>query len=145
MKKILMTLMLTTSTVLLAQDVMGGLVGGAIGGVIGNQFGGGNGKVAATIAGATLGTMIGSDNQRVYQNNSYGRDNYPTTTTTRVIYREAPSQIIYTQPRVVYIDSSPHHDYGHEWHGHHHREYARSENYTHRDMWRDEDNGRYRH
>jgi hypothetical protein len=36
MKKILMAWMLTASTVLLAQDVMGGLVGGAIGGVIGN-------------------------------------------------------------------------------------------------------------
>lgn len=137
MKKILMTLMLTASTVLLAQDTMGGLVGGAIGGVIGNQFGGGSGKVAATIAGATLGTMIGSDNQRVYQNTSYNREyDYPTT---RVIYREAPSQIVYTQPRVVYIDSTRHYDHGYKGHGHHHKKYARSENYDRYYMQHDDD------
>lgn len=133
MKKILMAWMLTASTVLLAQDVMGGLVGGAIGGVIGNQFGGGNGKVATTIAGAALGAMIGSDNQRVYQNSSYNREyNYPTT--SQVIYREVPTKIVYTQPRVVYIDSTPpHHDHDQRWHCNHHREYAQSENYSHRD------------
>lgn len=42
-------------------NVIGGLVGAAIGGVLGHQIGGGSGKVAATIGGAAVGTMIGQN------------------------------------------------------------------------------------
>lgn len=141
MKKILITLMLTTSTVLLAQDALGGLLGGAIGGVIGHQFGGGNGKIATTIVGATLGTMIGSEDQRVYKNTSYDREyTYPT----RVVYREAPTQIIYTQPRVIYVNSTPYYEHAYKWHDNHHRDYARNEKYERRDnVWCDDDNQQY--
>lgn len=138
MKKILITLALTTSTLVFAQDVMGGLVGGAIGGIIGNQFGGGNGKVATTIAGAALGAMMGSDNQRVYSNNSYSsvyNDDYPT----QVVYREVPQRVIYTQPRVVYVYSNDDHDRRYEYNGHHHRGYARYDNDRRRHEWRDND------
>jgi outer membrane lipoprotein SlyB len=38
----------------------GGIIGGALGGVLGHQIGGGKGKTAATIGGAVLGTMAGS-------------------------------------------------------------------------------------
>lgn len=37
----------------------GAIVGGIIGGVLGHQIGGGSGKTAATIGGATIGTLIG--------------------------------------------------------------------------------------
>lgn len=47
-----------------SSNVAGGIVGGIIGGVLGHQIGGGSGKVAATIGGATLGTMIGQDANR---------------------------------------------------------------------------------
>lgn len=43
---------------------MGAIVGGIIGGVLGHQIGGGSGKVAATIGGATVGTMIGQSGNR---------------------------------------------------------------------------------
>lgn len=43
---------------------MGAIVGGIIGGVLGHQIGGGSGKVAATIGGATVGTMIGQSGSR---------------------------------------------------------------------------------
>lgn len=43
---------------------MGAIVGGIIGGVLGHQIGGGSGKVAATIGGATVGTMIGQSSSR---------------------------------------------------------------------------------
>ena len=144
MKKILIALALSTSTLIFAQDVMGGLVGGAIGGVIGNQFGGGNGKIATTIAGAALGSMIGSNNQREYSTNSYNRvynDEYPT----RVVYREVPQpviysqqRVVYTQPRVVYVYSNDD-DRRYEYKGHHHRSYARCENDRRRHEWHDED------
>jgi len=103
MKKIIIALALTASTALLAHDVVGGVVGGTIGGVIGNQFGSGSGKVVTTIAGATLGTLIGSQD-RGYQSNSV---NYHNDYTGRVVYREAPQRVIYTQPRVVYIEPVP--------------------------------------
>lgn len=45
-------------------NVAGGIVGGIIGGVLGHQIGGGSGKVAATIGGAAVGTMIGQDANR---------------------------------------------------------------------------------
>lgn len=142
MKKILIALALSTSTLIFAQDVMGGLVGGAIGGVIGNQFGGGNGKIATTIAGAALGSMIGSNNQREYSTNSYNRvytDEYPT----RVVYREVPQpvvyysqpRVVYTQPRVVYVNSNHRHQYNDRQY----REYARCENNHRRHEWHDED------
>lgn len=129
MKKLLITLTLL-STLSNAQDALGGIVGGAIGGVIGNQFGGGSGKVAATIAGATLGTMIGSTNQRIYTSDRYSHDDndYPT----RVVYREIPQQVVYTQPRVVYVYA----DRERGWHGHkHHRKYAKCDH----DRWHDDD------
>ena len=135
MKKTIITFALTASTLVFAQDMMGGLVGGAIGGVIGNQFGSGNGKVAATIAGAALGTMMGSDNQRVYSNNSYNRI-YTDDYATRVVYREVPQQVIYTQPRVVYVYSDD--DRRREYRGHHHRGYARCDNDRRKHEWRDE-------
>lgn len=144
MKKILIALALSTSTLIFAQDVMGGLVGGAIGGVIGNQFGGGNGKIATTIAGAALGSMIGSNNQREYSTNSYNRvynDEYPT----QVFYRETPQQVIYSQPRVVYTQPrvvyvySNDDDRRYEYKGHHHRGYARCDNDRRRHKWHDED------
>jgi uncharacterized protein YcfJ len=125
MKKIFFALVLTGSTVLFAQDMMGGIFGGAIGGVIGNQFGSGAGKTAATIGGAALGAMIGSDDQRGYQGNNYNQDSntysrYNNGYATRVVYREVP-QVIYSQPRVVYVNSSPvyyrENDREHEWHG----------------------------
>lgn len=136
MKKLIMMFALTTTTVMFAQDVIGGLVGGAIGGVIGNQFGGGSGKVASTIAGAALGTMIGSNNQREYTTNSYNRvynDEYPT----RVVYREIPQQVIYTQPRVIYVYAND--DRRNEYKSHHHRKYARCDNDRRRHEWHDED------
>jgi uncharacterized protein YcfJ len=37
----------------------GAIVGGIIGGVLGHQIGGGSGNTAATIGGATIGTLIG--------------------------------------------------------------------------------------
>jgi uncharacterized protein YcfJ len=52
-------------------NAVAGIIGGVIGGVLGHQIGGGSGKVAATIGGATLGTMVGqnaaSDTQTSYQ------------------------------------------------------------------------------
>jgi len=45
-------------------SAMSGIVGGIIGGVLGHQIGGGSGKVAATIGGATVGTMIGQSGAR---------------------------------------------------------------------------------
>jgi uncharacterized protein YcfJ len=52
-------------------NVAAGIIGGVIGGVLGHQIGGGSGKVAATIGGAALGTMVGqnaaSDTQTTYQ------------------------------------------------------------------------------
>lgn len=132
MKKLLFALALTASTALMAQDMVGGLVGGAIGGVIGNQFGGGNGKIAATIGGAALAAMIGSEDQRGYEGNGYRRynNNYSNYNTyeTREVYRRDPqiiysqSRVIYTQPRVIYVNSAPsyyrenHREHEHEWH-----------------------------
>lgn len=138
MKKILIALAFATSTLVFAEDLMGGLVGGAIGGVIGNQFGGGNGKVATTIAGAALGAMIGSDNQPIYSSNSYSRvyiNDYPT----RVVYREIPQQVIYTQPRVIYVYANDDDDHRHEYKNHHRRGYARCDNDRRHREWRDED------
>jgi uncharacterized protein YcfJ len=43
---------------------MSAIVGGIIGGVLGHQIGGGSGKIAATIGGATVGSMIGQNNSR---------------------------------------------------------------------------------
>ncbi|MFA6187974.1 MAG: glycine zipper 2TM domain-containing protein [Sulfuricurvum sp.] len=135
MKKILITWVLTASTILVAQDVMGGMIGGAIGGIIGNQLGGGNGKVITTITGATLGAMIGSEDQSEYRNNNYS---YPT----RVVYREVPQQIIYTQPRVIYVNSVPTYD---NYNIHHCREYARYWNNSERhERHHDENQRRYR-
>lgn len=52
-------------------SAMSSIVGGIIGGVLGHQIGGGSGKVAATIGGATVGTMIGqsgsNDTKTTYQ------------------------------------------------------------------------------
>lgn len=45
-------------------SAMSGIVGGIIGGVLGHQIGGGSGKVAATIGGATMGTLIGQSDSR---------------------------------------------------------------------------------
>ena len=44
------------------------ITGGIVGGVIGNQFGKGSGKTILTVAGALLGSSIGSD----LNNSSYG-------------------------------------------------------------------------
>jgi hypothetical protein len=103
MKKIIIALAITVSSALLAHDVVGGVVGGAIGGVVGNQFGGGNGKVATTIAGATLGTLIGSQDRGYEDNTARYHNDY----TERTVYREAPRTVIYTQPRIVRIEPAP--------------------------------------
>jgi uncharacterized protein YcfJ len=42
-------------------DYLGPLIGGAAGGIIGNQIGGGSGKTVATVGGAILGTIVGSN------------------------------------------------------------------------------------
>ena len=99
---------------------------------------GGNGKVATTIAGAALGAMMGSNNQREYSTNNYSRvynNDYPT----RVIYREVPQQVIYTQPRVIYVYSNDDNDRGHRYNAPHHREYARCENERRQHEWHDND------
>jgi uncharacterized protein YcfJ len=103
MKKIMIALALTVTTALMAHDVVGGVVGGAIGGVIGNQFGGGNGKVVATIAGATLGTLIGTDDRGYQYNQVIYHKDYPV----RTVYNTAPQQVIYTQPRIVHVEPVP--------------------------------------
>lgn len=48
-------------------NIVGGLVGAAIGGVLGHQLGGGSGKVATTIGGAAIGTMLGQNADRQTQ------------------------------------------------------------------------------
>ncbi|MDD2828341.1 MAG: glycine zipper 2TM domain-containing protein [Sulfuricurvum sp.] len=50
-------------------NVVGGLVGAALGGVLGHQLGGGSGKVATTIGGAAIGTMLGQNADRPTQTN----------------------------------------------------------------------------
>ncbi len=52
-------------------SVIGGLVGAAIGGVLGHQLGGGSGKVATTIGGAAIGTMMGQNADRTTQTTGY--------------------------------------------------------------------------
>lgn len=44
--------------------IAGGILGAVVGGVLGHQVGGGKGKVAATIGGAALGTMMGQNATR---------------------------------------------------------------------------------
>lgn len=124
MKKVLFLAALALSSVLSADDVIGGLVGAAIGGVIGNQFGGGDGKVAATIGGAAIGTMIGSgSNMRRYSDGGYtnpgyadGRyappQRYLSYTQPQPVYYVQPRQTIYVEqpPRVIYVRGRHHHD-----------------------------------
>ncbi|MDD2829731.1 MAG: glycine zipper 2TM domain-containing protein [Sulfuricurvum sp.] len=101
MKKLLIAMALTASASLFAQDSVGGIFGGVIGGIIGNQFGHGDGKVAATIIGASMGTLIGSNNERYISNGEY-------TNTNRVVYTTVqPAPIIYTQQRIVYANPRP--------------------------------------
>jgi uncharacterized protein YcfJ len=44
--------------------IAGGILGAVVGGVLGHQVGGGSGKVAATIGGAAVGTMMGQNATR---------------------------------------------------------------------------------
>lgn len=122
MKKILLLSTLALSSVLMADDIIGGLVGGAIGGVIGHQIGRGNGNTAATIGGAVIGTMIGSSssvrdyNDRrysspYYSNNGYSQ-RYVTYDQAQPVYYVQPQQTIYVQqqPQIVYVRRHHHDD-----------------------------------
>lgn len=127
MKKFLIAMTLTASASLFAQDSVGGLFGGIIGGVIGHQFGHGDGKVATTIIGASIGTLIGSNNERYASNSGY-------TNTNRVIYTTVqPAPVVYTEQRVVYADSRPVSYYGSYNRDDYHYEERRREH--HHDRW----------
>lgn len=120
MKKILLLLALTFSSVVMADDVIGGILGGAIGGVIGHQFGKGDGNTAATIGGAVIGTMLGSNsNSRSYNDEDYDNrvysQRYVAYAQPQRVYYVQPQQMIYVQqaPRVVYTrrhQHNRHHD-----------------------------------
>lgn len=124
MKRFLIGLALVTSTILVAQDEVGGIVGGVIGGVIGHQFGSGSGKVAATITGATVGAVIGSRGGRETYNNRL----YSQYEPVQVVYREARREVVYVEPRVVYVYSNRDNNHKRQWHNRHYREYARCDN-----------------
>lgn len=143
MKKILFLAALAFSSALMADDIIGALVGGAIGGVIGHQFGGGDGKVAATIGGAAIGTMIGSNsNARRYSEGGYANtvtaQRYVSYAQPQPMYYPQPRQTIYIQqpPRVIYMRGHHHHDddYRGDYYG-----YGRGEGYKEIRRYRDDD------
>ena len=125
MKKILLIFLLSISSLLMADDIIGSLVGGAIGGVVGHQIGRGNGKTAATIGGAVIGTMIGNSanssnyNDRHYRKGTYTNNGYSNSQTRQYIgytqpqpiYYEQAQQVVYVQqrPQVIYVRH--HHDH----------------------------------
>lgn len=58
------------------QNPLGIIIGGIAGGVIGNQVGKGRGRNLATVGGALIGTMVGSNLSR--RGHNHHRDSYTT-------------------------------------------------------------------
>lgn len=115
MKKIaLITALLLTSTVSMADDsYMGEILGGVAGGVIGNQIGGGKGKIVTTAIGAVIGSQVGGrveDNmnnnrpQRTYSQQQYSQPRQvivvPANVPTPLGYR-CELQSVYVNGQVV--------------------------------------------
>ena len=81
MKKLLVTLALTSSMLMGCQTVhadppllnSGTLLGGIIGGAVGNTIGKGSGRKAATIGGVIVGSMLGNDWARTRHHHHYRR------------------------------------------------------------------------
>ncbi len=69
--------------------IAGGILGAVVGGVLGHQVGGGNGKVAATIGGAAMGTMMGQNATR-----ANGRVDYQTVRQCSTQYETQNDRII---------------------------------------------------
>ena len=90
-----------------AQDVNcgAGVVSGAVlGGLAGNQIGKGQGQDLATIAGATVGGLLGATRQTcqpqaygqqpVYGQPAYGQPVYGQTAYAQPVYRPAPQPVL---------------------------------------------------
>ena len=69
--------------------IVGGILGAVVGGVLGHQVGGGSGKVAATIGGAAVGTMMGQNATR-----TNGQVDYQTVRQCSTQYKTQNESII---------------------------------------------------
>ena len=79
----------------------GALIGGVAGGILGHQVGGGGGKVAATVGGAIIGTLVGKNLSHPHRSRRYV-SGYKTERRCVTKYSETKDRVITRYKNIAY-------------------------------------------
>jgi len=81
----------------------GALIGGVAGGILGHQVGGGNGKIAATVGGAIIGTLVGKNLSHPHNPKRYV-SGYKTVRRCVTKYTQSQDRAIIRYKNIAYYD-----------------------------------------